>query len=344
MAAAQLRKRPPAAKKAPVSRTPAPQPVMTVVEGRIASVPAIKFHEDYIQRKIIGDISEFDIFDMALANKENILIEGPTGPGKTMSVRAWAAFHKKPFYAISSNIGMEPSQLFGKFIPDGKGSFVWQDGPVTDIVRRGGVLLLNEVNFTPERISTVLFPLLDAGRLITLLDHKSEVIEGHEDLLIVADMNPEYEGTRPLNKAFRNRFEHQIFWDYDPVVEKQLVKSGKLLELAQNVRARRGEIDTPVSTNMLMEFENFARRVGIDYAVLNFSNHFHMDERETVRIIFDAASAELQDDFKTDEQRKAEEKALKKAEKERLKRQAAQNVVEGEEEDLEWVYDEDQQS
>lgn len=264
-----------------------------------AAIPGKEFLKSYISRKVSGKNSEFDIFQYARTAKKNVLIEGPTGPGKTSAVMAFAAKYERPFYAVPSNIGIEPSQLFGKFIPDGEGGFKWVDGPVTKIVRGGGVLLINEVNFIPERVATVLFGLLDKRRQISLLDHEAETIDAHEDLLIVADMNPEYEGTRPLNKAFRNRFGIQLWWDYDPAVEKKLVKSESLRNFAVSVRdeAAKGTYETPISTNMLMEFEDIALGVDMDFAKMNFINHFTPDERGAIKVLLDTWSDNIAADL-----------------------------------------------
>jgi hypothetical protein len=266
----------------------------------------------YINRKV-GGVSDFGVFDYAFNTGQNVLLEGPTGPGKTTAVIAWAALREKPFYAIPSNVGVEPSQLYGKFAPDGKGGFVWVDGPVTYIGRYGGALLVNEVNFMPDRVATATYSLLDSRRELTLLDHHGEVIRLHrpphpdtgakcwcslpEDeckrrwVLIVADMNPDYEGTRPLNKAFRNRFEIQLVWDYDDIVESKLISSEPLREFMQSLRsAAAAEVySTPVSTNMGMEFERIALSLGYDFAVHNFVNHFGIEERESIVKLFEGA-------------------------------------------------------
>lgn len=267
---------------------------------RIAKVPPRSFHDDYVSRDVLPGTSDFEVFDYAHTTSTNVLIEGPTGPGKTSAVMAWAAKNDLPFYAVPSNQGVEPSQLFGKFIPSPDGGFEWQDGPVTDLVRHGGVLLINEINFVPERIATVLFSLLDKRRQIALLDHRAEVIDAAPGLLIVADMNPDYEGTRPLNKALRNRFGIQLFWDYDPQVEAALISSSALLDLARNLRkeSRESNIDTPLSTNMLMEFETIAKGpLGLDFAIENLVNHFTAEERVPVRNVFTVNVRELKRDL-----------------------------------------------
>lgn len=282
-----------------------------------ARVPEKKFSDTYISREIVDGMSDMDLFEFADAQNHNVLIYGPTGPGKTSAALAYAAKSEKLFYSISSNAGIEPSQLFGKFVPSPEG-IKWVDGPVTNIVRTGGVLLINEINFVPDRVATVLFQLLDKRREITLLDHNGEVIQAHPDLLIIADMNPDYEGTRPLNKALRNRFAVQISWDYDPKVESKLIKSKALLNMATQLRndLNTEGLETPVSTNMLMEFESFCYEKSVVFATLMFINHFQSDERMIVKRVIDTHKDNLVAELSTEERKKRElqEKKRKAAE------------------------------
>lgn len=295
----------------------------------VAEVPHQSILDGYISRRVsFGaiDVMEFDAFDAAIKNMWNVLIEGPTGPGKTTSVQAWCAKRGVRFGSVSSNAGAEPTQFMGKFNPDetGQAAFVWVDGVVADIFRYGGALLVNEANFLPERIATVLFGPLDGRRALTLMDHNGEVIKAHRPpikkykggkmieqscwcslskaeckkrwVLIIADMNPDYEGTRPLNKAFRNRFAMQLVFDYDPEVERQLIESESLRNMASDLRSSQ-EYETPVATNMLFEFESMVRELGIDFASQNFINRFAVDEREPVKIVVDAYKANIELDL-----------------------------------------------
>jgi len=119
----------------------------------MATIPDMKWSRDYITRKLVNNLTEFEVYDNAMRNHENILLEGHAGSGKTMSVLAYASARGHRYYNVSSHIGLEASQLFGKWIPTPDGHFRWQDGAVTELVRNGGVLLLNEVNFMPERVT-----------------------------------------------------------------------------------------------------------------------------------------------------------------------------------------------
>jgi hypothetical protein len=267
------------------------------VYAALASVPRKELAEKYVHRQIWSR-DDFEIFDYARSNSINVLIYGPTGPGKTTSVEAWAAERQLKLATVSGNATMEPSQMFGKMTMV-DGSWVWIDGPVTDVVRNGGVLLLDEVNFINPKIYTVLYSLMDGRRSITLLDHLGETIQAHKDLTVYATMNPDYIGTTPLNFAFRNRFDIQIPWDYDDKVENKLVDSKSLLALARQLRveAAKGQYETPISTNMLMEFHQFVDALGYEFAVENFIAHFSADEAASVRLVFQTFEHNIKSDF-----------------------------------------------
>lgn len=266
-----------------------------VLRVSLASVPRKEIADRYINRKVQGNLYDFEVFDYARKTNTNCLIYGPTGPGKTTSVEAWAAARGLRLATVSGSAALEPSQMFGKFINIGE----WIDGPVTDVVRNGGVLILDELNFINMKIITPLYSLLDSRRSLTLLDHRGEVIEAHPDLTIFATMNPGYYGTNPLNHAFRNRFDIQIPWDYDYDVESKLVKSKSLLDLSKRLRdeAAKGMYETPIATNMLMEFEKFAADLNYEFAMENFIAHFNDEESSSIRVVFQTYEHNIKEDL-----------------------------------------------
>ena len=271
-----------------------------VPQVALATVPDTKWSREYIQRKVVGNLSEFDIYDVAMRDGDNVLISGHAGSGKTMSVIAYAAARGYRYYNVSSHNGQDHTQLMGHWIPTPDGSFRWQDGPVTDCVRNGNaVLLLNEINFMPEKLKTMLFSLLDKRREIQLMDKDGEVIKAAPNLLIVADMNPNYRGTKPLNEAEKDRYAHKLEFPYEPNIERKLVKSRALLEVAGRLRQsfEREELITPISTRSLVAFVNNARDLGLDYAIYSFINGFHESERNAVRLAVETSKANIAADL-----------------------------------------------
>lgn len=264
----------------------------------LATIPDTKWAKEYINRKVGGKI-DFDVFDYALDNDKNVLIKGHAGGGKTMSVLAYASARRKRYYNVSCHIGVEPSQLFGKWIPTENGHFRWQDGAVTDIVRNGGVLLINEISFMPERVSTVLFSLLDDRREIQLMDKNGEVIKAHPDLLVVADYNPNYRGSRELNQAFNDRFGVQLDYPYDATIESKLIKSKSVLEMANQLRGNFEQelIRTPISTRTLQTFMRNADSLGLEFAIYSYINTFPQGEQAPVKLVIDTHRHNIERDL-----------------------------------------------
>lgn len=288
-----------------------------------AYTPDIEIAKAYVGRKING-LTDHEIFERALGENLNVLLRGDTGSGKTLASAAFAASVGAFYYSVPCDVSIEPSAFFGKRHPgERQGEFPWIDGPVTQVVRgRCGladrctdescisVLNISEVNFMTPKISAALFPLLDSRRSLPLLARDGEVVRAHPRLLIVADMNPGYRGTQPLNVAFANRFPVTIDWEYDDTVEKKLVKSKTLYEIVKKIRRQPEEITTPTGTNRLLEFERIARAFNLDFAIANFLNGYTPEERSAVeklieldktRLKMDFVSVKLNDDGEEDE-------------------------------------------
>ena len=280
-------------------------------------VPRLGFK--YVHRTIHG-MQDWEFYDACRESMANLLVEGPTGPGKTSSFMGYAESRGLPFLSVPCSVAISTEQLMGSKQFGDSGTF-WSDGTITAMFRDGGVLLLNEYNMMLDRLGAILFSVLDNRRELILMDNDNEVVRAHrptsrdgvtcwcdldpEDckqrwLLIAADMNPDYRGTRPLNEANRNRFAVKLWWDYDHEVEKSLIRSSTLLDdIAANIRRQVGSHYTqPVSTNMLQEFEWFAIKFGLDAAIENFSNAFPQAERAAIVNVFGANRSQLETELR----------------------------------------------
>lgn len=263
---------------------------------RHAFIPDPKYAKSYVHRRVNG-IDDFKLLEHCRANGINLLLMGDTGAGKTMFPMAYAAQHSIPYYSVPCDVSIDPTALFGKMMPGSKiGEFEWVDGPVTELVRNGGILNISEVNFMPAKIAASLYSLLDHRRSVQLLGHQGEHVNAHRDLLVVADMNPKYRGTVDLNIAFNNRFGIKVAWDYDAAVEDKLVKSKSLLDLVRKMRAQ-DDIRTPIGTNLMMGFVSVASTLGMKFATENFVLSFADGERDAVRKSIDVASVNIAEEI-----------------------------------------------
>lgn len=274
------------------------------------AIPPMYFLDEYISRDI-AEVNDLDLLETAHNLKHNVLLSGPTGSAKTTLVYAYAAKMNMPVVNVACNGGIDVRQLIGGWQPTKDGSFQFVPGDLVIGIQHGAVILLNEVNFMPPKIAAIIYGLLDRRRTIYLPDAAGSdfptSVKAHARTFIVADNNPGYQGTRPLNKAFKNRFAFKLEWGYEHAVEEQLVGSPTLLSVIEELRkqAEVGDIETPISTNMMMEFEEFAydENLGLDFAIMNFVSAFEPDERNAVHEVLNLHKARIEEELFSEEEK-----------------------------------------
>jgi nitric oxide reductase NorQ protein len=252
-------------------------------------------NDGYIPQKI-GDLTDIEILDRAYKNKQNVLIIGGTGSGKSSCTHDFCFRKQIPYIRINLNGGTTPDELIGQFIPDedkGNGAIKWQDGLLTTFVRYGGCAVLEEVNAIPPEISFCLHGLTDDYRKLILTQKDGEVIQAHPNFFLVCCMNENYEGTHPLNQAFKDRFRILEF-NYNEKAEKKIVKDELMLNLAVKLRVMKmkGEINTPISTRMLKYYTENVEIYGQKVALQMFLNSFEPFEREPIKNVLEMIKRE----------------------------------------------------
>jgi MoxR-like ATPase len=173
-----------------------------------------------------------------------------------------------------------------------EGDLVWVDGLLVRLMRgdprfEHTVFLADEVNFAPAKVMAILNGVTDDRRQVTVVQHEGEVITAHPGFHFGAAMNPSYEGTRNLNKAFRDRFHVQLYFDYDPKVEGRLIPHERLLQVVRELREmmKTDQIVTPVSTRMMLHYLSNKEDFGLEIARLCFTAHFEEEEQLAVNAV-----------------------------------------------------------
>jgi MoxR-like ATPase len=285
-------------------------------------IPDESVAEEYVGRELHGGHRDLEILDWARMFEHNVLIKGPTGPGKTMLCEAYCASRQIPFVHINPGTAVEPAMIMGKEVLR-KGSTYWLDGILTAAMRRGDcVVLFDEINLWPPGVTGMLHSTTDRQRYIYLLDRiievedadgvlhaMPEIVRAAEGILFIAAYNPRYEGTFRPNAAFENRFAVQFRWDYSTAVEDALVSLPSLKQIAKRLREMHasGEISVPVSTNKLMFFQQIADDLGLSAAIDNFIAYFEGTEHESVRNVFKLNRTRLENEVKAETGRDADQ-------------------------------------
>jgi len=245
----------------------------------------------YIPLKRKDRKSDVDFIRFAYEHRNDpngfyICMTGDTGCGKTMAVNHVCFEDGHRVVRVNLNGGTTIEDLVGQFVPTSiPGVLEWVDGVLTQAMRYGYWIILDELNFCPESIASILHPVLDDGRMLVLTAKDGEVIRAHKDFYVVGAYNPNYNGTRPLNEAFKNRFVFMTY-EYNQLAEKQLLKGKEgLILYAEKVRARirQGEIQTRLSTRELVRFAFLWDIIGLKTAIEAHIAGFEEDERLAIK-------------------------------------------------------------
>lgn len=161
---------------------------------------------------------------LAIAIKENIpcLLVGETGTGKTSVIKELAYKLKQGYTRISLTGYTSPDELIGSKSAS-NGSTYYENGILTRAMIEGHIVVLDELNAITPECSFIMHGLLDDDKQITLPN--GDIIKPHKDFRLFSTINPEYEGTRSLNRAFLDRFGIIVYVNLlSPVSEIKLLK------------------------------------------------------------------------------------------------------------------------
>lgn len=147
-----------------------------------------------------------------------IFITGLSGNGKTTMVQQVCAKLKKEFVRANITIETDEDDLLGGYRLV-NGETVWHDGPVVEAMKRGALLLLDEVDLASHKIMC-LQPILEGKPIF--LKKTGDLVYPKEGFNVVATANTKgkgsddgrFMGTNVLNEAFLDRFPATMYQDY----------------------------------------------------------------------------------------------------------------------------------
>jgi hypothetical protein len=154
-------------------------------------------------------------------------ITGLSGNGKTLGVTQACAELKRELIRVNITVETDEDDLLGGFrLVDG--ATVWHDGPVVDAMKRGALLLLDEIDLASNKIMC-LQPILEGNGVF--LKKIGKFIEPADGFNIVATANTKgkgsedgrFIGTNILNEAFLERFPVTFEQEYPPVKVEQKI-------------------------------------------------------------------------------------------------------------------------
>ena len=202
-----------------------------------------------------------------------VYITGMSGNGKTTMVEQACADAGREYFRVNITAETDEDDLLGGFRLV-NGETVWQDGPVVQAMKRGAILLLDEVDLGTDK-TMCLQPIMDGKPVF--LKKISQWVEPAQGFNVFATANTKgkgsedgrFIGTRHQNEAALDRYSITLEQEYaSPATERKIlvramaslgiddvVFADKLTQWADTVRKSfaAGAADEVISTRRLVD-------------------------------------------------------------------------------------------
>ena len=262
--------------KEPVSITDKPTAPATIVEmtkGSTSTVTNIPSKDPlFVPFGNFSDVNSIFKSNMFYP----IYVTGLSGNGKTFMIEQAAAKAGRELFRVNITVETDEDDLLGGFrLVDGE--TVWFDGPVVEAMRKGAILLLDEVDLASTKIMC-LQPVLEGKGVF--LKKINEFVTCADGFNVVATANTKgkgdetgnFMGAGVLNEAFLERFPITVEQEYPSnAVEKKILEKvfdklnikdsefiDKLVNWADVIRKTyiEGAIDELITTRRLVHISN----------------------------------------------------------------------------------------
>lgn len=157
-----------------------------------------------------------------------IFITGLSGNGKTTMVEQICAKMKRECFRVNITADTDEDELLGSWRLI-NGNMEWQDGPVILAMKRGAILLLDEVDLGTEKCMCLQAPLEGKG---VYLKKIGQFVSPATGFNIIATANTKgkgsddgrFVGTRVMNEAALDRYDYTFEQEYAPrATEKKIL-------------------------------------------------------------------------------------------------------------------------
>ena len=203
-----------------------------------------------LKKVIVGQEGLLDCLLTGLLANGHILVEGPPGLAKTLSLKTLAQILAVPFQRIQFTADLLPSDLTGTRIFHAEtGSFSTETGPLF-----ASLVLADEINRAPAKVQ---------GALLEAMEERQVTI-GRDTLplptpfFVMATQNPlESEGTYPLPDAQLDRFLLHATLTYPTSTEERDI-------LNRSLAAEKPDIHPLLSVEQLAQLQHQVSQVYVD--------------------------------------------------------------------------------
>jgi len=198
--------------------------------------------------------------------RQNVLLVGPAGSGKTTLAGQVAKALGLRFGYISLSGGISENNLTGWLLPiEAGGQFSYVPAQFVDFVENGGLYLLDDIGCAAPDVLAVLNAGLANRKMFLPQRTGNEALEFHKDFACIGATNQthgdiNYTAQERMSAEMLDRFcASTIKVDYDPNLEKKIINPDVLL-WAKEIRLiiKRNKLERIMSTRAMIEFSRQA--------------------------------------------------------------------------------------
>ena len=238
-------------KEVPVQTLVTPEAAAAAPIALASAVGIMENHEGYTPEKFPGYVTwgNFSMVKDVIKAKifYPMFLTGLSGNGKTLMVQEVCARLHREYVRANITIETDEDDLIGGFRLL-NGETVWHDGPVVTAMKRGAVLLLDEIDLASNKIMA-LQPVLEGSSIY--LKKIGKWVHPTEGFNIIATANTKgqgsddgrFIGTNVMNESFLERF---------PVTLEQTYPTNKIEEKILTYElAKQDKVDEPFVKNLV---------------------------------------------------------------------------------------------
>ena len=238
-------------KEVPVSEMITPEASALTTVSLATNVEVQDEQDSYVPAKHSGYVTwgNFNTVRDVLKSRTfyPMFITGLSGNGKTLMVQENCARLKREFVRANITIETDEDDLIGGFRLL-NGETVWHDGPVITAMKRGAVLLLDEIDLASNKIMC-LQPVLEGSSIY--IKKIGKWVHPADGFTVIATANTKgqgsddgrFIGTNVLNEAFLERF---------PITLEQSYPGNKMEEkILTNEFAKSDKTEPELVTNLV---------------------------------------------------------------------------------------------